>query len=809
MHNKRIVSLILAIVMLFSITITASAATITDLNGRVVEIPGFTDTIGHWAAGAINQWQYYKVINGNAGKFMPDQPITRRDFAVVINNLMKLYGLSVNSFSDLELNQYYTVPLLKANAAGLMVGSEGKIRPHDNITREEAVVVLCRAFKIDPKIGLIKFTDGSKVSDWAYEYVKAMADLGYIKGSGNLFRPKEVISRAEVVTILNNMVGAYYTASGEYMNTYIGNGLVVSNNIIASNTNVVGNIYIAQGMRSGTFKVSNSTINGTIVMMAELAKLDLMGDSEVDTVKLYGKDSKLTGANSADNVIVMEGAGRAEISGVPNYITLMPGTSAVVDGALIENNGVAELKYTKALTELLVADLSGSVTGGPKISIESIVIDFNNNTKASGISIEDMGDTQIKETGILINRSTEVPSVGSHSEKRTFSGNQADYAEFEILTGNQSSGSTWVYRAYAVNQSGKIGYSNPISVKAYDYTITGNVVSTSSNPDQGTITKQFEIYIYGTNIPKISRVSALSNFTNGINEEYTETNASVYVSNTNSLTKKISYMANIVFRKDQLGAINTHNYYGYKVSFANETGIAEKFPSFNDNTVLPTDVVSISTGDAHFITDRDVEVYGNRFTEGTGQVIETGIVVLEAGPAESAPKAVSAEDAWKVHSSYTNSGILQSNYSVKAGVRPGPGRVYYYAAYVRTTTRTTYGNIKMVVGPIAPMYTGSYKITISQSKTNAVVELGILSSLSINTAAVDGIQKFVEAETGEILQKYNYKPLSTARPSFSNNTLKLSFTELKPDTVYSVNLLIPNSQGYISIPLEIDTHVES
>ena len=49
-----------------------------------------------------------------------------------------------NHFTDLE-NTFYTDAILGANAAGVILGDEGTVRPKDAISRQEAAVMLGRA----------------------------------------------------------------------------------------------------------------------------------------------------------------------------------------------------------------------------------------------------------------------------------------------------------------------------------------------------------------------------------------------------------------------------------------------------------------------------------------------------------------------------------------------------------------------------------------------------------------------------------------------------------------------------------------
>ena len=96
----------------------------------------------------------------------------------------------------------------------------GIMRPTADITREETVVLIARAFYISQLIveedvpntegvsAWNSFRDIYGASWWAIVAIANMKAEGYINGdtAGN-FNPKANITRAEVVTIIDNMIG--------------------------------------------------------------------------------------------------------------------------------------------------------------------------------------------------------------------------------------------------------------------------------------------------------------------------------------------------------------------------------------------------------------------------------------------------------------------------------------------------------------------------------------------------------------------------------------------------------------------------
>lgn len=809
--NKDI-SFIVAVV--FAITLfmpgVAHAVIVQDPSGNEVELPEFDDTKGHWAEKVINQWQYYEIVKGIGNKkFEPNAYVTRRDFAVIIDRLFKFYELGVNSFGDLELNQYYTLPMLRLHAAGIMYGDGKNIRPHSYITREEAVTMLCRAFGIDTVNTTAGFKDDNAISPWAYPSVATFKRYGYVSGYGNgIFNPKGNLTRAEMITIIDHLISAYYREAGKYTNVYKGNGFISVGGVIISNSNIDGNIYIVHGAKSGEVSIENSTVDGKVIIQAADSRITFRGDTSVDEVEVKANNVNIVGSEIPDRIVVSNKAKGVKLDKVPKYLVLKGESSAVLDGVEFANNGSTEIKYSGDNIVKEVVNKKGTVVGGPKITLSNISITVDNKVTIGPIQLMDKGDSNIKEIGIIYNKSSEVPNIDDYDVKKQFNGNEADYASFTMNVSDQTGGAVWTYRAYAINGSGKIGYSDPKSIQAYSFDVQGNVIDTRilKNSD-GTIAgveKTFEIFIKGSKIPDIARVVALSNLNNGIDEAYRETEAALTRSYVSTDYKKLSYTSKHYFYVTNDGNVYPDKYYGYRIVFMDGETI-EKFPVFTDNSKLPDDVKRIETGTASFTGSSVLNISNNIFEEGSGIPVELGVVILEKSPSDPAPTYVNPADGWKKYPYYTGYGSWKSPYYVNINIGGSPNIVYYYAAYVKTTTKATYGQIKRIISPSPPVYFGVKSITLGTQKTNAIVELNVLSSLPLYTTAGDGIASFVKESDGTPVEAYNNKPLSVAGAQFSGEVLKLTFTGLEPGQRYLVVLHLGNAQGVTNVNFEIST----
>ena len=106
--------------------------------------------------------------------------------------------------------------LSAAAEKGWVKGSaDGTFDPNDNITREEAIVIISKVIDslgvtaaADESV-LVKYSDSKNISGWAKTDAAKLISLGIIKGSGKLLNPKANITRNEICTMLVRTMEAY------------------------------------------------------------------------------------------------------------------------------------------------------------------------------------------------------------------------------------------------------------------------------------------------------------------------------------------------------------------------------------------------------------------------------------------------------------------------------------------------------------------------------------------------------------------------------------------------------------------------
>lgn len=297
--KRKILSLILVFAMTVSLfTVGAGAAE-----------PIYRDTNGHWAAETIEGFSRLGLIEGYNGQFFPNKNITRGEMAVILDRLMDYQTAAKNSFSDLG-EAFYTDAVLKANAVGVMLGSNGTVRPTDPITRQEAAVLLCRALGLEGSGSVAQFSDRGQIASWAADAVGVMAAKKLLQGANGLFRPTEAITRAETVAILDRALGKLVSEGESATGKVDGTVVVRGAGAKLSGMTINGDLIIAEGVGEGEVHLDGVTITGrTIVRGGGVNSIymnNVRANGGVVVNKLDGKVRVVTSGNTTVSVTLLQ-----------------------------------------------------------------------------------------------------------------------------------------------------------------------------------------------------------------------------------------------------------------------------------------------------------------------------------------------------------------------------------------------------------------------------------------------------------------------------------------------------------------------
>ena len=181
----------------------------TDQDGKLI-VPEIEERERHGAY----------ILGYTDGTFGPSRSMTRAEAAAIFARLLaEKNGDTISTaantrFTDIPAHAWYSGYAKYLNNNGVTYGKSKTIfAPNDAITRAEFTTLAVRFFDVygdgDAEI-MGQYKDFNDVSSgyWAAEYIKYAALHGWINGYGDgSFRADDEINRAEVVTIVNRLLG--------------------------------------------------------------------------------------------------------------------------------------------------------------------------------------------------------------------------------------------------------------------------------------------------------------------------------------------------------------------------------------------------------------------------------------------------------------------------------------------------------------------------------------------------------------------------------------------------------------------------
>lgn len=157
----------------------------------------------------LNTKEHYAYLSGyGGGIFAPERNMTRAEAAQMFYNLLLDKDVDITvSFSDVPDGAWYSDAVNTLASLGMIKGvGDNKFEPDRSITRAEFTAIAMR-FTKGTADGENSFSDVS-ADDWFYAQVVGSAKYGWISGyPDGTFRPNNTITRAEVTTIVNRMLG--------------------------------------------------------------------------------------------------------------------------------------------------------------------------------------------------------------------------------------------------------------------------------------------------------------------------------------------------------------------------------------------------------------------------------------------------------------------------------------------------------------------------------------------------------------------------------------------------------------------------
>ncbi|MEA5512762.1 S-layer homology domain-containing protein [Nodularia sp. UHCC 0506] len=165
----------------------------------------------YWAAQFIQQLSQRGVIAGFPdGRFRPEEPVTRAQFAAMINNAFsKAPERQAINFVDVSSNFWASNAIRQAYTIGFLSGYPGnRFEPNQNIPRQQVLVALANGLNYSPTANtqttLQTFSDSFNIADWARSPIAAATERRIVVNYPNVqfLNPTATATRAQVAAFI-------------------------------------------------------------------------------------------------------------------------------------------------------------------------------------------------------------------------------------------------------------------------------------------------------------------------------------------------------------------------------------------------------------------------------------------------------------------------------------------------------------------------------------------------------------------------------------------------------------------------------
>ena len=153
---------------------------------------------------------YAYIVGYPDSTVRPQDGITRAEVATIFFRLLtdetrNANSTKSNSYSDVAEGAWYNHAVSTLSAMGIVKGdSHGKFNPNAPITRAEFAAIAAR---FDDKANTTAVDFSDIASHWAKNEINAAANNGWINGyTDGTFRPNNKITRAEAMTLVNRVL---------------------------------------------------------------------------------------------------------------------------------------------------------------------------------------------------------------------------------------------------------------------------------------------------------------------------------------------------------------------------------------------------------------------------------------------------------------------------------------------------------------------------------------------------------------------------------------------------------------------------
>ena len=261
----------------------------------------------------------------------------------------------ISQYKDVKPSDWYYSEMAKALAAGYINGtSASTISPTKVITRQEAVTIILNYKGIKPLTDLSILSlasDGLSTSNWAKGVMAAAMEEGYISGSNNKIYPKNNLTRAEAVALLDKVLTdtrtySFATTYGAKADTKTVSNVVVNcPGTTLQNMIINGDLEITKEVGEGEVNLDNIKVKGNVYVNGGGVNTILFNNVDVAGAlvvnKLNGKVRILATGNTNISVTILSSGAilvERELTGGGFEQVMVPADIAAGQDVVIEGN---------------------------------------------------------------------------------------------------------------------------------------------------------------------------------------------------------------------------------------------------------------------------------------------------------------------------------------------------------------------------------------------------------------------------------------------------------------------------------------
>lgn len=404
-----------------TIAMVLAGAMLLPSNAFAADLSQYRDFPNDWSAKSLEQAIDDGLLNGSNGMIDAKGLLTRAQMAAIVSRAFgAAKSASLKDYRDMLPDAWYYNDMGRAVQMKAFQGAGGLLHPDDPITREEAFVVLARAFALTDgrSASLSDFSDNGAVSSWASGSLSALVENGYVNGANGRLNPKNNITRAEFAKIITDMAASYADSSS------------------IANQTVDGNLIV----RADGASLSGVTVNGDLIIADGGDKVSLDGVKVTGRIVIRGAstEASLKNCSAGKGVLVSNPNGAAAISVSGGSVGTVTAKSDLVVSGSVDNIVIAEkaaltVQSGASVGSVTVSAAGASVSGAGTVSAvqanaNNVTVSTKNTkvTAASGVSGVKAGDKTVDagKTGTV----GTAPSSGGSSSGGGSSSSRSDYS---------------------------------------------------------------------------------------------------------------------------------------------------------------------------------------------------------------------------------------------------------------------------------------------------------------------------------------------------------------------------------------------